>query len=73
VGIVISFFFCWESHGFLEDSFFAKSNRGDWIGFVGNGKNEWKLLVTSFFFATSFFASGFLLQMDFAIIDLNQF
>ena len=26
-----------------------------------------------FFFATSFFASGFLLQMDFAIIDLKQF
>lgn len=51
--------------------FLTNQNRGDWIGCVG--KMNGSCWSRFFFFATSFFASGFLLQMDFAIIDLKQF
>lgn len=57
----------WISGGF----FLTNQNRGDWIGCVG--KMNGSCWSRFFFFATSFFASGFLLQMDFAIIDLKQF
>lgn len=54
----------WESHGFLEDFFLPNQNRGDWIGFVGKWKKEWKLLVT-FFFCNVFFCFRFLIATGF--------
>lgn len=57
----------WISGGFFLP------NQTEVIGLVLLEKFEWKLLVTFFFLQPPFFASGFLLQMDFAIIDLKQF